>query len=155
MKKLCYNLEASLDEVGFYTINTTYCIRTEDEVDNKYILGLLNSKLLTYYVRQKYSETALRGGFIELRVFQIEKIPFVKSSKSEQKKVTSFVDRMFDLRHDFELVTENSNEWQKIKDEIAKTDKKIDEEVYKLYGLTKEEIGVVNGLGGRNQQKVL
>ena len=38
------------------------------------------------------------------------------------------------------IVTEGSPE---IKDEIAKTDKKIDEEVYKLYGLTEEEMGVV------------
>jgi len=28
---------------------------------------------------------------------------------------------------------------------IAKTDKKIDEEVYKLYGLTEEEIKIVEG----------
>ena len=33
--------------------------------------------------------------------------------------------------------------WQKIKDEITKTDKKIDEEVYKLYGLTEEEKKIV------------
>ena len=35
--------------------------------------------------------------------------------------------------------------WQKLKDEIAKTDKKIDEEVYNLYGLTEEEIKIVEG----------
>ncbi len=38
---------------------------------------------------------------------------------------------------------ENSNEWQKLKDEIARTDHKIDEEVYKLYGLTEEKIKIV------------
>jgi len=40
-------------------------------------------------------------------------------------------------------VTENSNEWQKLKDEIEKTDRKIDEEVYKLYGLTPGEIKII------------
>ena len=38
---------------------------------------------------------------------------------------------------------ENSDQWQKIKDEITKTDKKIDQEVYKLYGLTEEEIAII------------
>lgn len=35
--------------------------------------------------------------------------------------------------------------WHKLKSEIEKTDKKIDEEVYKLYGLTPEEIKTVEG----------
>lgn len=39
----------------------------------------------------------------------------------------------------------NSSEWQRIKEDIAKTDRKIDEEVYKLYGLTEEGIKVVEG----------
>ena len=145
MKKLCYNLEAILDEVGFYPINTTYCIKTEDGTDNKYILGLLNSKLLTHYVRQEYSETALRGGFIELRVFQIEKIPFIKPSKSGQNKIISFVEKMIDLCRKLETTATDSNKWQKIKDEIAQTDKKIDEEVYELYGLSEGEIKIVEG----------
>ena len=39
----------------------------------------------------------------------------------------------------------NSNKWNFLKSEIEKTDKKIDEEVYKLYGLTPEEIAIVEG----------
>ena len=38
---------------------------------------------------------------------------------------------------------ENSNKWHELKVEIEKTDRKIDEEVYKLYGLTDEEIKIV------------
>jgi len=34
-----------------------------------------------------------------------------------------------------------------LKSEIEKTDKKIDEEVYKLYGLTPEEIKIVKSFG--------
>ncbi len=145
MKKLCYNLEAGIDEFGYYPINTTYCIKTEDDTDNKYILGLLNSKLLTYYVRQKYSETALRGGFIELRVFQVEKLPLIKVSELGQKKIVLLVDKILDLNKEFRKIAENSDQWQKIKDEISKTDKKIDEEVYKLYGLGEGEIKIIEG----------
>jgi len=41
---------------------------------------------------------------------------------------------------------ENSNKWENIKSEIEKTDKQINEEVYKLYGLTNEEIKIVENL---------
>lgn len=40
---------------------------------------------------------------------------------------------------------ENSDQWHKLKDEIAKTDKKIDEKVYRLYGLTEEEMEIIEG----------
>ena len=38
---------------------------------------------------------------------------------------------------------ENSNEWENIKSEIERTDKKIDEEIYKLYRLTEGEIKII------------
>lgn len=37
----------------------------------------------------------------------------------------------------------HSEKWEGVKSEIEKTDKKIDEEVYKLYRLTEEEIKIV------------
>ncbi|MCU0652916.1 MAG: restriction endonuclease [Candidatus Pacebacteria bacterium] len=37
----------------------------------------------------------------------------------------------------------NSNEWQRLKAEIEKTDAKIDAEVYELYDLTPAEIKTV------------
>ena len=37
------------------------------------------------------------------------------------------------------------NEINTIQAEIAKTDKEIDEMVYELYGLTEEEVGIVEG----------
>jgi len=53
------------------------------------------------------------------------------------------LDRMLKLKEDLRETAENSNQWQKIKNEIAKTDKKIDEEIYKLYGLMPEEIKII------------
>jgi len=35
------------------------------------------------------------------------------------------------------------DKWESVKSEIEKTDKKIDEEVYKLYGLTEDDIKIV------------
>jgi len=37
---------------------------------------------------------------------------------------------------------------EQIQKQIKKTDKEIDKIVYKLYGLTKEEIKIVEGEGG-------
>jgi len=50
---------------------------------------------------------------------------------------------MLELHKKLEEMSEHSNEWENIKSEIEKTDKKIDEEVYKLYGLESDEIEIV------------
>ena len=145
LKKLCYNVEASLDEIGYYPINTTYCLQPEEEdVNIKYILGILNSKLMTFYVRNKYSETALRGGFIELRVFQIKKLPILKGTKDDQKIIVKLVDKILKLNKQFQSIPENSDRWNLVKKEIEKVDGEINEMVFELYNLTKEEVGVIN-----------
>lgn len=144
LKKLCYNLEAALDNKGVYPINTTYCIVPNDkDASLKYILGIINSKLLSFYARKKYVETALRGGYIELRVFQIEELPVVKTNKKEQEIIIDLVDKIISFNKELQETSENSDKWHKLKEEIEKTDHKIDEIVYKLYGLTEEEIKVV------------
>ncbi|MFO0478894.1 MAG: Eco57I restriction-modification methylase domain-containing protein [Bacteroidota bacterium] len=80
LKKLCYNIEAFYDEHGLVPINTTYCITTNSELTTKYLLTLLNSKLLSFYARKKYINTALSGGYIELRVFQVELLPIIETA---------------------------------------------------------------------------
>ena len=50
---------------------------------------------------------------------------------------------MLSLNKELQEVSENSLEWEKIKSEIEITDNKIDQEVYKLYGLTNEEIKII------------
>ncbi len=82
LKKLCYNIEAVLDTVGVIPINTTYCITSNTMSDLKYLLSILNSRLITFYARTKYITTSLRGGYIELRVFQIQQLPIrINSNK--------------------------------------------------------------------------
>ena len=72
-------------------------------------------------------------------------MPFVIGAKSQQKKISVLAEKMLVLNKEFRAEPENSDQWKKIKDEIAKTDKKIDEEVYGLYGLGEEERKIVEG----------
>lgn len=146
MKKLCFNLEASIDEIGHQTVNTTYCIQSQDiDIDIKYILGILNSKLMTYYAREQYLDTALRGGYIELRVYQVQTLPIIRAEITDSQLIVKLVGQILKLNQYLEKTEENSNKWNSLKSEIEKTDKKIDEEVYKLYGLTQEEIKIIEG----------
>ncbi len=110
LKKLCYNIEATFDEVGLIPINTTYCIYEEDVNFMKYILSILNSKLISFYARNKYINTSLRGGYIELRVFQVEQLPIKQISLSEQQP---FIEKA-------EIMLEKNKELQTIKNNFIK-----------------------------------
>jgi hypothetical protein len=78
-------------------------------------------------------------------VGELKNIPVPDADASLQKIITTMVEKFLSLQNELMKESENSDQWHKLKDEIAKTDKKIDEEVYKLYGLTEEEIRVVEG----------
>lgn len=51
--------------------------------------------------------------------------------------------KMLEFNKQLQETEKDSDKWHSTKSEIEKTDKKIDEEVYKLYGLTDKEIKIV------------
>ena len=79
-----------------------------------------------------------------VRNLPIYRIDFNNTENVERcKQLSEYAGKMLNLQKDLGPATQNSNEWERLKSEIGKTDRKIDEEVYKLYGLTPEEIKVV------------
>lgn len=70
-------------------------------------------------------------------------IPIYVGNEKQQKQIVTSVDKMLSLNKELREIPEHSDKWENIKSEIEKTDKKIDKEVYKLYGLTEEEIKIV------------
>jgi DNA-binding CsgD family transcriptional regulator len=58
--------------------------------------------------------------------------------------MVTLVDRMLDL-HKKKATAKNSGDSERIERMIDATDREIDALVYKLYGLTEEEIGIVEG----------
>ncbi len=95
LKKLCYNLEASLDKIGYYPINTCYCLTSGENL--LYILAVLNSSLMSKYARAKYSQTALSGGYIELRVIQLKSLPIPIATAEQQNLLATKTQKMLDM----------------------------------------------------------
>ncbi len=103
-----------------------------DKFSPKYILGLLNSKLL-FYILYRLSNK-FRGGFITCTKQYFEQLPIKIASLDAQLVISNLVDNILA---------------KKKKDQIANTTKleqEIDQLVYQLYGLTEEEIKIVEGI---------
>lgn len=137
--------EFTYDDQGYYVgFSFSVIIQKDPHYSLKYLLGVMNSKLGNYWFQRNGKK---RGIGVDIGVLVFRQFPVYPAKKSEQNAVERLVDQMLDLNKRIQSLPENSAKWLQLKEEIAKTDKQIDAEVYKLYGLTDEEIKVVEGAG--------
>jgi hypothetical protein len=103
----------------------------------QFLLGVLNSRLITFWLRR--TSSLFRGGYIALNRQYIEDIPLPSTSSTS---VVRLVNQMLDLRQQL-AATRPGHAKTVIERQIEATDTQIDQLVYKLYGLTDDEIRLV------------
>jgi len=123
------------DDQGYFLNNTAYMISGNIK---KSWIGLLNSKLMNWYYRKIASGLGKEG----IRYFRqfIKELPIIDNTDV----LLPDVERLLNLNKDLQRFTKNSEKWNSIKFEIEQMEKKIDEKIYKIYDLTKEEIDIIN-----------
>ncbi|GMO32822.1 MAG: hypothetical protein Ta2B_13640 [Termitinemataceae bacterium] len=115
-----------------YSNRSLYSIKIIDSRFNtKFVLACLNSKTLQFYYQSKFkAETEL---FPKIRIVQVKNLPIPIATQSQQQPIIELVDQILAA---------------KAADPQADTrglEAQIDEMVYLLYGLTAEEVQVVEG----------
>ncbi len=115
---------------------------------SKYILGLLNSSLLAYHFKTKYNrrdKTFPEIRIYELAAFPIRLVNFSNAAeKSHHDRMVALVDKMLALTPKLRGATSES-EKAALQNAVTTTDAEMDRLVYELYGLTEEEIKIVEG----------
>ncbi|MCB0537537.1 MAG: N-6 DNA methylase [Bacteroidetes bacterium] len=102
-------------------------IKTSKQFDYFFVQGILNSKLIKFYVNELlYDGTHFYPN-------HMKSLPIKNISSSGQKPIVKIVENIH---------TKLSNE---ANPDISKLEKQIDELVYKLYDLTEEEIKIIEG----------
>ena len=123
------------NEISWFASADVYFITQNDKsVLLKYVLALLNSKL--YYV-WLYHRGKRKGETLELYYKPLSEIPIKKISEGEQKPFVVLVDQILEITSTENYDPKNPPQEQKL------LEAKIDQMVYKLYGLTPEEIKIV------------
>ena len=106
---------------------------------NKYLLAILNSKLGSYAIK-KYYAPFLGNAAFEFKKEWVQLLPIPKIPDSEQKPFIDLVDKILAMTKDDDYPN-NLTKQGKVKE----LEHRIDQMVYKLYGLTNEEIKIVEG----------
>lgn len=185
------------DNSQFYNLGTTYAItkKNQSKTDLKYLLSLLNSKLIEFYYLKKFTnESSLTNAISTQNLFKIpiknipieSQQPFIikadqmLSLNKELQEVNEKFQRTLQREFSIEKLSKKLENWHKlpfsdflnelkkqkvelslsqkadwedflteqqkaiaIQTKIQETDAKIDKMVYELYGLTEEEIAIV------------
>jgi type I restriction-modification system DNA methylase subunit len=141
----------AMDELGEYTFTSGYGITFKNTIKEspKYILGLLNSKVLNFYLRSV--STQLRGGFFRYFTQFIEQLPIrlinfeVKNDRTNHDRLVFLVEQIMSLHNRLKVVN-SPTEKKVIQKQIDVTDRQIDQLVYQLYELTDAEIAIVENI---------
>lgn len=144
MPRTVINLKASYDEDSYTPVDRLYLIKVKNKkFEVKFILALLNSKLISFYYRSLFGATHLQGGYLDLKGIDLEKIPIKFIPAIEQDDFTKLVDKILNLNKELQETNPGSDRDKKLQLEINGIDKQIDQKTYKLYDLTEDEIKIV------------
>jgi hypothetical protein len=119
---------------GIFCANSSnYILNTKnDEYDSKYLLGILNSRLMNWYFKKKSSNSNVNG-------YEIDDLPIMPLDKNEQQSFVSIVENILSIKRNKLFFTDLS-----LQNKVREYERQIDQMVYELYGLTQEEIEIVN-----------
>lgn len=118
-------LFAAYDNDKYFCLDTTNV--SSDIIDKnynlKFIVGIINSRLINWWFNDEFKNPTISG-------YELHQIP-IKHNKKIEIEISSLVT---------EIITNS-----KLGIDSIEQLKKIDQLVYKLYGLTKEEIKIIEG----------
>lgn len=126
-------ITAALDTEKRFCLNTVMCFAENNSgFKNKTLLGLLNSKFISFYYYYFIFNQAIRT--MHFMPGYADELPVPQNLLEQQKSLIELVDKILNMK--------------KINPSSDKSDleKEIDRLVYKLYGLTEEEIRIVENV---------
>ncbi|MEI0527157.1 Eco57I restriction-modification methylase domain-containing protein [Brachyspira intermedia] len=124
-------LDCCIDESG-NTIagKTTLVVTAKDLNILKYLMAIINSSIIIFYLQQKYPAASYNQG-ISFNPDMINNLPIPEADSKTKNKIVKLVDKII--------------EFKKQGQDTSDLEREVDEIVYYLYGLSEDEIRVIEG----------
>ncbi|MHA1488956.1 MAG: Eco57I restriction-modification methylase domain-containing protein [Promethearchaeota archaeon] len=145
IRQLGKNINAAFDAKGEYvTLQTIYNIWiTDSNFHPKYILAILNSKLMNFY----YTILFKKELFPRILLENIKELPIINASKSQQNKIVELVDKLTDYLNLKNYIYNFWNETSVLNENVNISLKElvsIDETKFQEYGMDEHWIEVIH-----------
>ncbi|MFA6173152.1 MAG: TaqI-like C-terminal specificity domain-containing protein, partial [Kiritimatiellales bacterium] len=118
----------AFDDSGYFSNDKTNICVSDDAL---YLLGILNSGFGWWFIQQ--TAAAKQGGFFEFKPMYVSQIPILTATPAQQNEIEALVEQILALKKKDPSA------------DVSALEAEIDQLVYKLYGLTDDEIKIVEG----------
>lgn len=149
MRQTGDSLVAALDFQQFLCLNNMHVLVPRNEsMSPRFLLGIINSRLLNWYYHSMNPEVG--EALAEVKKTNVAQLPIRiidpanKTDVAAHDRIVSLVEKMLEL-HKQRAAAKTPHEQTALDRQIAAADSQIDRLVYDLYGLTEEEIKLVEG----------
>ncbi len=123
------SIQATIDNnIHYYVGKAT--LLTEAKENQLFLLALLNSKLMSFWYYSKFEATHMNGGYLRYDIPYLEQMPIPQTLHNQS--IINLVEKI--------LETKEKDSYA----DTSKWDEEIDFWVYKLYGLTYDEVLIVD-----------
>ena len=152
LRRIGKSLIATYDKDKYYNVCDVYNIlmKGESKLSIKFVLSLLNSKFISFYYTNKFSNA--KRLFPKIPIKNILQLPIPKldlskpTQKAQHDKMVQLVEQMLDTQKKLHA-SQSEHDRKHFQQKVDILDKQIDMLVYELYELTPEEIKIVEGKG--------
>lgn len=153
------SLIATYDNQQFIARDNLYVIRNDEKnINLKYLLALINSKLLTWFYRNIINPEEGKA-LAQVKRGHLQNLPIKKTSPEDETPFINLVDEILETKpkikeykalldeaiknDNFDREIKLKKEIETMENRIIECEKEIDVMVYVLYGLSEDEIGIV------------
>ena len=148
MRKTGDRIIATYESTGIFPEQSLYFLYSNlSELKYKYILGLLNSRLMNYFFQAK--SLTNKKSIAQVKKVDLDQLPIRvinfdnPADVAMHDKMVALVETMLDLHKQLPGLSGIQREMAEA--QIERADAEIDALVYRLYGLTDDEIAIVEG----------
>ncbi|MHB9112356.1 MAG: Eco57I restriction-modification methylase domain-containing protein [Thermoleophilia bacterium] len=140
---------AGLTSEELYNTQNAFNLLPRNDWHLEYLLGIINSRLMTFYHRKKFLDE-FKMRFQKILIKDCKRLPIrainfsTPVAKTRHDQIVELVERMLQLNKQLQAAN-TAHEKDSLLRQIDATDRQIDRFIYELYDLTDEEIKIVEG----------
>ena len=148
IRQICKEPTASIIKIPIAVTGNIFTVRADSIETEIYLLGIINSKLISYFWRTMFAD--FKASFPQVTIFSLSQVPIRKldisgeHEKGIRDEMLVKVEMMLDAKTQLAEARTVKNE-SYYESKCSTLNRQIDNLVYSLYGLTKEEIAIVEG----------
>lgn len=132
-RRVSEDLIFAYDNEQYFALNTLVVVNLKESasINLKCLLAVLNSRLMNYIYKRKFK--SIKTVFSEIQANTVGKLPILTIPIEAERSLTKLVDRILAAKGLYPPADTSALEAE------------IDQMVYQLYGLTEEEIEIIEG----------